>query len=230
MSAMLRDYYVEFRREDDIAETALAWRRASRNENLAYFNVVDFVVDVLQKQLKKGPILIEFFDAEDGADPAYVTFNPLTLHVDRETWDLAKLGDPDARFVIAHEVGHLILHDHHAKAFSRDPNAQIKFAEDEHSAEWQANVFAYYFLLPTHIVAAFADVGELARACGVSQRLAQERHVVVMLANVRHAQYVRSSGYLGDACGCGNFALVPRGLFAWCEVCGRRQALDRSGR
>jgi Zn-dependent peptidase ImmA (M78 family) len=156
-----------------------------------------------------------------------VTFNPCTLHVDREIWELAELGEPEARFIIAHEVGHLVLHDHNAKAFSNDPNYQIKFAENEHSAEWQANIFAYYFLLPTHIVIAFGNIQELTASCGVNKRLAEERYEAVMWANLRHAKYVPATGYQGDACGnCGNFTLICNGTDLKCDTCGQRQGLD----
>jgi hypothetical protein len=39
-----------------------------------------------------------------------------------------------------------------AKAFTTDPSLNIRFVEQEHSAEWQANTFAGYFLLPDHLV------------------------------------------------------------------------------
>jgi hypothetical protein len=82
---MLRDHKVPFRREESLAESALACRRFASNENLARFNVVDFVERVLPSILatrKKGPLKISFFDAAEGDIPAFVTFNPLTLHVD----------------------------------------------------------------------------------------------------------------------------------------------------
>ena len=124
---------------------------------------------------EKGKFSVEFFDASEGQKPAYVTFEPLKLYVDREVWKFAGLGDPESRFIVAHELGHLFLHDHHAKAFSDDPTERIRFKEKEHSAEWQANTFAAHFLLPDHIVEAHYEVKALVGSCSVGEALAQER-------------------------------------------------------
>lgn len=177
-SATLDDYKVDFLREEKIAEHALAWRTASGHRNAPFFNIVVFVLVVLAKKTRL-PFRIEFFDAKEGEKPAYVSFNPRVLHADREIWRLAEIGDPEARFIIAHEVGHLLLHNHHAKAFSSDPSMQIRFAENEYSAEWQANTFAYYFLLPTHLVLAFDTAEDLSRACAVPYAVALERFSAV---------------------------------------------------
>ena len=171
---MLTDYIVSFRREETLADAALSWRRDSSNEYDSYFNIIDFVLGVLSSKTKR-PFKIEFFDAREGEKPAFVSFEPRILHVDREIWDLAWKGEPDARFIIAHEVGHLLLHDHFAKAFSDDPDARIKSAEPEYSAEWQANVFALYFLLPDMIVAAYRQIDQLCSACGVTELIARQR-------------------------------------------------------
>lgn len=169
---MLRDHHVPFRREDYIAEVALLTRKLGGSENYAYFNIVDFVERILMAQdwKDKGRLGIKFFDDRDEADdPAYVTFDPPTLHVDRETWELARAGEPDARFVIAHEVGHIVLHRHDAQHFSKNTSVQIKFANQEYSAEWQANTFASYFLVPTRIMSAFDTVQDMTKACLVNE-------------------------------------------------------------
>lgn len=183
MPLPLRDYQVTFTREEDIAKSAFAWRAAAGNENRADFNIVDFVEGVLAKKIKgKGPLHLELFDMQQGGEPAFVTFQPLTLHIDRQVWELAKMGDPECRFIVAHEVGHLILHDHHAKAFSNDGRVNIKFATQECSAEWQANTFASYFLLPDQIVLAHSDANDLARSCSVTRQLANDRRDAVLEA------------------------------------------------
>jgi Zn-dependent peptidase ImmA (M78 family) len=173
-SQMLNDYKVEFRREETFAEVALSWRREARNENNSYFNVAAFVEDVLLSKTKL-PFKIEFFNAREGEKPAYVKFNPRTLWVDREIWHLAKIGEPNARYIVAHEIGHLIFHHDDAKAFSNSAEDQIKFARPEYSAEWQAHTFAFYFLMPDLIVAAYNDAVELSAACGVTIDVARQR-------------------------------------------------------
>jgi len=212
MCAMRRDHHVNFMREEKISEIALAWRQAAANENFSYFNVIEFIERVLRKRLKKGTLHIEFFEMLPGGDAAYITFDPLTLHIDKEIWDLAKIGDPDARYIIAHEIGHIILHDHFAKAFSIDPAIQLKFDVKQRSAEWQANTFAAYFLLPTHVIAAFDCVEDVVRACSVNSDLARERFAAVRETKSRSAKYE------GDPCNkCGDFTLDCNGR---CNTCG----------
>jgi Zn-dependent peptidase ImmA (M78 family) len=211
MSGAPRDYLVSFIREEEIARIANEWRRAAGIENSPEFNIVAFVEDVLSQKLKKGPLRIKFFDMRDGDDPAFVTFQPHpTLHIDRDVMSNAKIGDPESKGIVAHEVGHIILHDHHAKAFSHD-RVNPKFYVKETSAEWQANTFVDYFLLPDHIVIAYSDVKELAKSCSVTQDLARHR-----LDAVAEARRPRPK-IEGDFCiKCGQFT-VRRGGSVKCD-------------
>lgn len=212
MSTVLDDYKVDFLREESIAETALAWRKEADNAFSAYFNIVDFVVRILTKKIKRA-FKIQFFKADEGAKPAFVTFVPhRTLHIDEDVWRLAELGEPEARFVVAHEVGHLILHDHHAKSFSKNPADKITFAEDEYSAEWQANVFASYFLAPTHIILAFPSFSELKASCVINDSITESRH----RALAPKCSVVVRDGALCTKCG--NFTVTSDGA---CTICRR---------
>jgi hypothetical protein len=224
MSAMRRDHHVTFRREETLESAALRLRCDAGLQNRPTFNIVDFIKGFLSKALReKGPFKIELFDQGPGEPAAYVTFNPLTLHVDNEVWERADMGDPEATFILAHEIGHLILHNHFAKAFSNNSEDRIKFAEKEYSAEWQANTFASYFLLPTHIVEAFGNAQELARSCGVTHQMAEDRVKAV------RATSCRSAIFEGEACSnCGNFTLLRRGTSLTCTTCWRR-SFERIG-
>jgi hypothetical protein len=199
---MLADYKVQFRREETLADTALTWRREALNENYSYFNVIEFVEGVLSKNIK-NPFAIDFFDAVEGQKPALVEFNPRrALRVDRAIWHLANIGEPDARFIIAHEIGHLLLHDHFAKGFSDDPADRIKSARPEYSAEWQANVFAFYFLLPDMIVAAYRTIAELSAACSVTETIARQR-----LSMSSRLALLYSASESGVCSSCGDFTV-----------------------
>ncbi len=133
----------------------------------------------------------------------------------------AKSGDDFARFVLAHEVGHIVLHDHSTQAFSSDPSLQLKFPENEHSAEWQANKFAEYFLLPDGIVLHFDDVELIVVFCEVPRAMAKRR--------VEGSRFARKSWLLGEACACGNFTLVHSGNSIKCDTCGRKSRLPPIG-
>ena len=60
--------------------------------------------------------------------------------------------DGRARFTACHEIGHLALHS--GVSFSRTTYGNIKPFED---SEWQANIFASLFLMPTHLVGDYID-------------------------------------------------------------------------
>lgn len=214
--SMRRDHYVKFCSEEEIARVALCWRQAGNVSNDANFNIVDFVQNVLSKLFtKKGTLKTRIFDAGPRDYPASVTYNPLTLHVDAEVWEFAKQGDPTSRHMIAHEIGHILLHDHYARLFSNDPSQNIRFARDEHSAEWQANTFAGHFLLPEHIVRSFGDAHQLAVSCAVPAKLAEERTAAVINAACK------SKIFEGDACPeCGNFSLIRSRTSLKCDTCG----------
>jgi hypothetical protein len=201
---MLDDYFVSFLSEGTIGQIATERRAAMGHRNSPSFNITDCVERMKSDWRKKGKFCVKFFDAAVDQKPAYVTFNPPTMHIDREVWKLAKLGEPEARFIVAHELGHLFLHDHHAKAFSELPSERIKYAENENSAEWQADTFAEHFLLPDHLVEAFYDARDLAASCNVSESLARKRLEAIVDRDRRRKR--------SDICSkCGNFTLNSNG-------------------
>jgi hypothetical protein len=125
------DHKVTFRSEDAIASIAARCWTISQQTRPFTFDVMGFLTNVLVGQgidavvttrgRKKGKLSVKFFDREfDQEDPAYVEFDParrddyVTLHVDREIWRLAERGDSYACWVLAHEIGHVLLHDHYA--------------------------------------------------------------------------------------------------------------------
>jgi Zn-dependent peptidase ImmA (M78 family) len=217
---MLRDHHVNFRSEASIADLAYGLRDAHDSREQPRFNVVKFVQQTLPahlKTLRKGALKIEFYDvAFKQDDPAYVSFNPLILNVDRKVWADAEAGEDYPRFVIAHEIGHIVLHDYSAKAFSRDKADQIKFDDKEHSAEWQANTFAGHFLLPDPVIRKIDNVSLLASVCQVPEALALERLLVV-----RKEQQRKNRIFQGGFCSeCGNFSLVRTNTLLKCTPIG----------
>jgi IrrE N-terminal-like domain len=218
MSNMRDDHKVDFLREEEIEEAARTWLCEAGILNHPYFNIVTFVNNFLMTRLrKKGQLKIEFFDAGPNDKPSYVSFKPhLTLNIDREIWRLADIGEPFARFIVAHEVGHIILHNAFAQAFSDDAAVRIKYFPKENSAEWQANTFAYYFLLPTHIVTTYDDVETLIQVSGATREMVMDRLTAV------RATKCRSQIHEGDSCStCGNFSLFRIGTTLWCSTCQR---------
>jgi Zn-dependent peptidase ImmA (M78 family) len=219
---MPRDYHVSARSAESIAQLAYRLRDADGSINNANFNIVDFVSRTLPRQLeilKKGKLLIEFYDREfKEDDPAFVSFNPLTLNSDRQIWASATRGEDYQRFVIGHEIGHLVLHDHSAKAFSRDKSDQIKFGDDLQSAEWQANTFAGHFLLPDPVIQKLIqkiDNGAIiGTICQAPEILALQR-----ISEFKKALQRKSRVFEGGFCpNCSNFSLVQIGTLLKCKT------------
>lgn len=231
----LNNHKVTFRSEQTIAAIAASCWSISRQSRPHTFDIVGFIKDVLvavgidavvpTRGRTKGKLALVFFDRQFAQDdPAYVEFdtkrnNYVTLHVDREVWRKAELGDSNAWEVLAHEVGHVLLHDHHANAFSSDPTNQKLFAgtSKEDFAEWQAIIFAGYLLIPTLVAQKFPDPAILAAVTNTQERLAIER-----LTAVQNEKKVLNRVYQGDICSkCFNFTLVLEGCTTRCDTCGR---------
>ncbi len=92
------------------------------------------------------------------------------IEINEKIYEKAIKGDGHARYSIAHEIGHFILHnDVKVKLCRIHPETQLKPYEDP---EWQADVFAGELLAPSDLVKDM-DVDEIIRLCGVSRRAAE---------------------------------------------------------
>jgi hypothetical protein len=219
------NHKVPFKSEQTIAAIAARCWAISPQLRPFTFDVVGFIKNILVAEgidavvstrgRKKGKLAIKFFDRQfPQDDPAYVEFakdqweNYVTLHTDREIWRLAEIGDSDACEILAHEVGHVLLHDHYANAFSSDSTSQKLFerTSKEDFAEWQAITFVGYLIIPTHAGKKFHDSKILAAVTNTPERLAQER-----LASILNEKKILNLSYEGEMCaGCGGFTLVQR--------------------
>lgn len=126
--------------------------------------------------------------------------------------DDAKQGDPYAKFILSHELGHIYEHDDTAKAFSEEESQRLTAWPAEELAEWQADTFADHLMLPwKFVIANNFDIQKIVNICNV------ERAVVL-----RQIAALRKSRRLsGDVCGeCGNFTLVRDRTCLKCETCG----------
>jgi len=225
---MTSDHIVTFLREEKIRESALATRQFCRVAEKQYFDICKIIAEeLIPNYKKKGQIKLKFFDRSSPSDSfARVVFGDpkdgpqrtTTLHVDRLTWHQAAEGDGFSRFVMAHEIGHLILHDFDAKAFSRTDQRVIKEFVKEMGAEWQANIFAGYFLLPDDEIEKILyttpndAMDIILEIYKVDERLAKER-----LAEFRKLNRI----YEGEICpGCANFTLKRNGTLLKCSICG----------
>src|SRR5436305_2633244 len=170
------DHKVDFVSERTLARFADWLRKQARFKTGYVIDIIDLIERVLVNHFaSNGGLKIDLFDGDKYEDPACVTYRPLTLHVRRNIWEDAKRGVETAYFILAHEIAHLLFHDHKALAFSRDPSLHLKYAENEYKAEWQADTFAKHLTIPDRALRQTKDPYTLALLCNVEERTAIER-------------------------------------------------------
>lgn len=76
------------------------------------------------------------------------------------------------RFTLAHELGHLLLHNGISMARSMKKPSELKPYEN---SEWQANTFAGALLIPVSTAQRLKSEWEISEACGVSFDAARVR-------------------------------------------------------
>jgi hypothetical protein len=218
------DYKGPFRSELFIADAAMAcWKLGTVPEStLVNLNTIlteleaHGVESIFQTRgiRRKGRLKIEVINDDPAEFVASVEFTPqLTMRIQESVWLRFQEGRSDERIIVAHEIGHIMLHSDDPKQFSRDRSLQINFAENEHSVEWQANTFADYLLIPTHVAENVMDVERLAFSCNVPDRFAYER-----LSSIWRAKKILGTVPNGKLCpACGGFS-IPDGETA-CKSC-----------
>lgn len=94
--------------------------------------------DKVFESLSKFSVTLNVIDEQDWLELTRGHFDPatLTISIPGPVYEDACLGDPDALFIVLHELGHLFLGHKALLHSSREPATQ---AED---AEWQADTFA----------------------------------------------------------------------------------------
>jgi hypothetical protein len=213
---MSLDHKVDFLSEETLARFANDLRRRARKKGRYLLDIIDLIERVLVEYFAaKGGLRIDIFEGDKFDEPACVTYRPLTLHVRRNIWEDAARGVSAAYFILAHEIAHLLFHDHRALAFSSDPSLRMQFAAKEYSAEWQADTFAKHLTMPDDAVRQLKDAHTLALVCNVEDNTAAER--VAMYARTGPMLPVK---FEGEPCNnCNNFTLVRDGLMLKCETC-----------
>ncbi len=212
------DCRVTFRSYATVANFARRAREMLGVERYRKFNVVEAIRKLINKEFLRelGVLKLRLFDDDDPENvcdyKAYVTYNPLALHVHREIWELGEAGEPLSRFIISHELGHILMHRDYRRPFTDDEKAGRRFISPEERAEDQANLFAALFLAPD----------ELASECRTAIQLCNEYDYPGDFAQIRIQLLERRKVlYTGEACPvCANFTLVRTGIRLRCRTCG----------
>ncbi|HEY5081955.1 MAG TPA: ImmA/IrrE family metallo-endopeptidase [Bauldia sp.] len=216
-AVMGRDYKFYFRSEELIAEDASRLLAKLGLRGATYFNICDFIEHQLGPWLRsngKEELTIRLFDASPGENLAFVSFdngNPI-LNIDTSVWEEAKIGEPSARYVLAHEIGHVVLHAHYDLAYSADPALKLAPFQQEESAEWQAHTFARHFLVPVETAKSYDAVGSVATKFGVSIEVATSQF------NLAHPRRKPDLGAIVCET-CGGFVVTRDGKPDRCKGC-----------
>ncbi len=138
-------------------------------ENELYFPIVTFAENVL-------PILIPDFQFqvvsmfEMGVKHGETFPSKNVIRIREDIYERAVAGEGRDRLTVAHEVGHLFLHENETIALCRlDPTEKLKPYEDP---EWQADAFAGELLAPSYLVKGLSEY-EIQIKCGVSSAAAR---------------------------------------------------------
>lgn len=212
----VRDYIVEYRSEERIAEIADMIRNLVRSgPKRLHIAICGFIQNELTSFLG-GKLQLRLYLPEEDDRKAYVSYKPLTLNVQRGIWRSAELGDTDSEFVLAHEIGHLVLHRDFEKAFSSAGDDFVQARGKERSAEWQANTFADYFLCPDRIIMRYIDDPQTAAILlNISTELAEDR-----VFKIKRFGPTTPLVMEGDFCNrCNNFTLMAEGVVVRCTTC-----------
>ncbi|WP_082364023.1 ImmA/IrrE family metallo-endopeptidase [Rhodopseudomonas sp. AAP120] len=223
--AAFTDYKVAYRSEAFIAAAAAKCRSIGTRPGSKYVDLKVILSELeahgvesifhITGTKKKGRLTIENAEDDSSLPEAYVTFSPrLTLRIQKGVRARFETGHSKEQEIIAHEIGHILLHDDNAKPYSQDGARQIRIGEQEDSAEWQAHRFADHLLVPTELAQQIDDIDRIAIACNVTEAFAAER-----LEAVRAIKKPLSV-YSTEPCPtCGSNLLLAQGRAKICNWC-----------
>lgn len=215
------DYKVQPRSEKGLAEWAARIRKLARPTGRFTIDIVNLIEQILVRRLSDTTgLAIVIFEGDKYDEPAFVKFKKtyprVILNVSRDVWEDAKKGAGHAYFILAHEIAHILFHDHKAVAYTRDASLHIQYAASEDSAEWQADTFAKHLTMPDQALRGTADADLLGILCNIEHSIAADRIKSYMRTGPMH-----ELAYDGNPCRrCSNFTLVHNGIDTRCDTCG----------
>ena len=185
-----------------------------------YFDIVDLLYHVVIPSLWQVGKRFRVEVADDLEEPAYVDLVAEVLHIAGWVLRAARAGDPRARLIIAHEIGHMILHRDQVMAFSDDKAVQLNYLQDEQSAEWQAHNFALLLLLPDEVI---IDTRNLEPVTASIVIVLESKFISDRRFDYETQNKVSLEAYTGDQCQCGSLSVIQLAASTKCKTCGRTE-------
>lgn len=160
-----RGYKVKPRTTANIRKIAQGFKDVLKI-NKSYVPIVK-LIEILHQ---KGIIELEIVAKDDMPDE-YGLSHPATglIKIREDVYDKAVEGDGFARFTIAHEIGHFMLHRKQA-SYARSIGGKHKVYED---SEWQADKFAQELLIDERTLKNGATTVNIESEYGVSGKAAK---------------------------------------------------------
>jgi Zn-dependent peptidase ImmA (M78 family) len=156
---------------NDIESRAQHLRASLGLADESVFNIVELLEKELPKAIKDFRLEVLPRSQEQ---EIYSTTVPLRMFVTEHIYNLARQGDARSRFMVAHELGHLLLHH---------KSVQLRASGRSKTAESEASKFALAFLIPLSIARGFNDPNLLSLYCKVDRKVAEMRMLSVKANN-----------------------------------------------
>jgi hypothetical protein len=167
---MFDDYPVAYRSDSEIEEVADKTRRRLFGADLPSAKILEGLRRFQSLTIVPQP------DDMFGDYDAYVSANPKRLFCRQSVHDQAQRGGVGASGILAHEVGHFVLHPAKEIRFLATGGNVAPFSiHPNESAEKQAWLFADAFQMPSWSVWQVENVAELAHLCNVTLVRADKR-------------------------------------------------------
>ena len=152
----------------EIADYARRIRRRMQLEQKPFFPIVEFLEMTLQSAYEDMTLDIVPVDEMPFKEGETLP-GQNTIRIREDVYYAACNGDGRARFTIAHEIGHFMLHTPDAIVLCRmEVGQKLKPYEDP---EWQANTFASELLMPPYLIVGMTK-RDVMREFGVSEKAA----------------------------------------------------------
>ena len=159
----MRCYKADAISRDDIRRFVRSIKKLVGLEDELYFPILSFVENIL-------PILVPDFqfevvpESEMGNKHGETYPSKNLIRIREDIYLRAAAGEGRDRLTVAHEVGHLFLHEDDAIALCRlEPGEKLKPYEDP---EWQADAFGGELLASSYLIVGMSQ-SEVERKCGV---------------------------------------------------------------
>lgn len=132
-------------------------------ENVLYFPILQFVENVIPKIFPE--FQFEIVPVYEMNEHGLTYPSSKIMKIREDVYEGAAIGEGRDRYTVAHETGHLFMHDNDSIALCRleFPNSMRLYE----NPEWQADVFGGELLASTYLIRGMTEV-DVHNKCGVS--------------------------------------------------------------